>query len=264
MPKVAIHGAAGRMGQRLVALAAEDEALELVGAIEHESHAQLGVDAGKLAGVGPLGVNLTAELPATCEVIIDFTNAEGMRRCLDACMERGLALVIGSTGFSDADEKAIDQAGQSIAVLQAPNMSLGVNLLFALAGQVAAKLGADYDIEIVEGHHRFKQDAPSGTALGIARSICAATGKEPGQAIKHGRQGAEPRESGEIGMHALRLGDEVGRHTVHFGALGEELMLGHKANTRDVFVRGALAAAKWVVNQNPGRYDMKAMLGLNE
>jgi 4-hydroxy-tetrahydrodipicolinate reductase len=262
MTQVAINGAAGRMGQRLVALTIEDQALQLAAAIEQPGHPQLGTDAGQLAGAGEAGVPLAAELTASPAVMIDFTGPEGMRQSLEQCVDRGIALVIGSTGFSEDDERAIDQAGQRIAVLQAPNMSLGVNLLFALAGQVAAKLGDDYDIEIVEGHHRFKKDAPSGTALGIARSICDATDKDPDSTIKHGRQGADPRETGQIGMHALRLGDEVGRHSVHFGTLGEELTLGHKANTRDVFVRGALRAAKWLVEQKPGRYSMKDVLGL--
>jgi 4-hydroxy-tetrahydrodipicolinate reductase len=263
MTQLAIHGAAGRMGQRLVALAAEDPALKLTAAIEHPDHPRLGVDAGELAGAGQLNVPLTRELEAPAEVMIDFTNAEGMRRALELCQPKGMALVIGSTGFSADDEQAIDQAAKTLAILQAPNMSLGVNLLFALAGQVAKRLGEDYDIEIVEAHHRFKQDAPSGTALGLARSICEATGKDLDQTLTHGRSGAQPRQSGEIGMHALRLGDEVGRHSAHFATLGEELTLAHKANTRDVFVRGALAAAKWLVQQNPGRYAMKDMLALD-
>ncbi|MFW6033418.1 MAG: 4-hydroxy-tetrahydrodipicolinate reductase, partial [Phycisphaeraceae bacterium] len=143
-----------------------------------------------------------------------------------------------------------------------PNMSLGVNLLFALAGQVAARLGDDYDIEIIEGHHRFKQDAPSGTALGIAEAICDATGKSVDKDVVHGRHGEQPRQRGEIGMHALRLGDEVGRHTACFATLGEEIQLSHKASTRDIFARGALKAAKWLAGQQPGRYAMKDVLGL--
>jgi 4-hydroxy-tetrahydrodipicolinate reductase len=262
MTEVAINGAAGRMGQRLVALTHQDPNLTLAAALEHTAHAQLGEDAGSVAGIGPIGLTLSAELTGQPAAMIDFTGPEGMRQALELCAQRGIALVIGSTGHTAADEQAIDRAGASIPVLQAPNMSLGVNLLFALAGQVARTLGEDYDIEIVEGHHRFKQDAPSGTALGIARSICQATDKDPDQTLKHGRQGADPRETGQIGMHALRLGDEVGRHSVHFGALGEEITLGHKANTRDVFVRGALRAAQWLAKQQPGRYHMNDMLGL--
>jgi 4-hydroxy-tetrahydrodipicolinate reductase len=207
-------------------------------------------------------VTLSAELTGQPAVMIDFTGPEGMRQALELCTQRGIALVIGSTGHTAADEQAIDRAAGSIPVLQAPNMSLGVNLLFVLAGQIAAKLGDDYDIEIVEGHHRFKKDAPSGTALGIAHSICKSTDKDPNATIQHGRQGQQPRQTGEIGMHALRLGDEVGRHSVHFGTLGEEITLSHKANTRDVFVRGALRAAKWLAQQQPGRYSMQDMLGL--
>jgi 4-hydroxy-tetrahydrodipicolinate reductase len=147
--------------------------------------------------------------------------------------------------------------------LQAPNMSLGVNLLFALAGKVAKQLGDDYDIEIVETHHRYKVDAPSGTAMGIAKAICDATDKDINNDVIHGRHGLDvQRERGQIGMHALRSGDVVGRHTVSFGALGEELQLTHIASTRDVFVHGALQAAKWLGGRRPGRYTMADVLGL--
>ncbi|MFW6060040.1 MAG: 4-hydroxy-tetrahydrodipicolinate reductase [Phycisphaeraceae bacterium] len=261
---VGIHGAAGRMGRRLVALAAEDPALRLVAALEHGGHELLGKDAGTIAGIEPTGVALSETWAgdARPQVVIDFSVPEAMRSVLAMCRAQGVALVIGTTGFSAADEKAIDDAAADIAVLQAPNMSLGVNLLFALAGQVAAKLGDDYDIEIVEAHHRFKRDAPSGTALGLARAICDATGKDLQKDVTHGREGEQPRRTGEIGMHALRLGDVVGRHAVSFATLGEEIQLAHNASTRDVFVRGALRAARWLADKAAGRYDMKDVLGL--
>jgi 4-hydroxy-tetrahydrodipicolinate reductase len=171
-------------------------------------------------------------------------------------------MVVGTTGLSDGDHAAIDEAGKIIPVLQAPNMSLGVNLLFALAARAARQLGDDYDIEIVEAHHRFKVDAPSGTALGIARAICDATGKDMAKDLVHGREGESPRQRGQIGMHALRLGDVVGRHTVSFATLGEELQLTHNATSRDVFARGALRAAQWLAGKPAGRYGMADVLGL--
>jgi 4-hydroxy-tetrahydrodipicolinate reductase len=263
MTTVAIHGAAGRMGRRLVALAQEDKALTLTGAVERPGHDLLGQDAGAIAGIGSIGVPLAAGLPAGVQVVIDFTTPAATRGMLELCRRQNAALVIGTTGLEPADHAAIDAAAKSIAVLQAPNMSLGVNLLFALAAQVARRLGDDYDIEIVESHHRFKKDAPSGTAMGIAEAICAATGKSVTRDLVHGRHGGDvPRKRGQIGMHALRTGDIVGKHTVTFGAPGEELSLGHTATTRDVFVHGALKAAAWLAGKPAGRYRMADVLGL--
>lgn len=251
------------MGMRLVALAIESDDLTLGGAIESANHPQLGRDAGELAGVGEAGVKLTSELPDAADVVIDFSVPEATRKLLPQCIARKLPLVIGTTGLSADDLAAIGEASHSIPILQAPNMSLGVNLLFALAGQVAKQLGDEYDIEIVETHHRFKKDAPSGTALGIAESICKATGRDMDNDLAHGRHGGDcERTRREIGMHALRSGDVVGRHTVSFGALGEELSLAHTATSRDVFVRGALHAAAWLAAKGPGRYGMADVLGL--
>jgi 4-hydroxy-tetrahydrodipicolinate reductase len=171
-------------------------------------------------------------------------------------------MVVGTTGLQDQDHAAIDRAAAGIAILQAPNMSLGVNLLFKIAGEVAKKLGDDYDIEIVEGHHRFKKDAPSGTAMGLADAILKSTGKSR-DALVYDRHGDEAvRKRGDIGMHALRIGDEVGRHTAYFAALGERLELTHVATNRDTFVHGALRAAKWLAGQKPGRYAIADVLGL--
>jgi len=262
MNKVVIHGAAGRMGRRLVALTIEDQALQLVGAMESVESDHIGVDAGSLAGAGPCGVAIQSDLPA-CDVVVDFSLPIGTRTLLGKCRKAGCALVIGTTGLTDEDHAAIDAAAKSIAILQAPNMSLGVNLLFNLAGRVARQLGDDYDIEIVETHHRFKRDAPSGTAMGLAEAICEATAKTIADDVVMDRHGDDvPRQPGQIGMHALRSGDVVGRHTVSFGALGEEVTLGHVATSRDVFVRGALQGAKWLAGREPGRYHMSDVLGL--
>ncbi len=184
-----------------------------------------------------------------------------MRHWLKTCRDRHIAMVIGTTGLSDADHAAIDIAAKDIPILQAPNMSLGVNVLFRIAGEVARLLGDDYDIEIVEGHHRFKKDAPSGTAFGLADAILKATDKAR-DALVFDRHGDEStRKRGDIGMHALRIGDEIGRHTAYFAALGERLELTHVATNRDTFVHGALKAATWLAAQKPGRYTMSDMLG---
>ncbi len=262
MIQVAINGATGRMGRRLVALACGDAELELVAALDHAGCGLLGQDAGRVAGEDESGVAISSTLDVKPDVMIDFSVQSAVLAVVTLCRERGIPLVTGTTGLTTEDQQAIDDAAKSIAILQAPNMSLGVNLLFALAGQVAKQLGDDYDIEVVEAHHRFKQDAPSGTAMGLVQSICDATGKDIHKDVKHGRSGMDPRVPGEIGVHALRLGDEVGRHTVCFATLGEEIQLTHKANTRDTFAVGALRAAKWLKGESAGRYTMKDVLGL--
>lgn len=262
MISIAINGAAGRMGRRLVALAAEDSDLRVVGALDRT---EVGQDAGLLAGIKKLDVPVTPSLSGKVDAVIDFTVPAGTRAAIETCVKTGSALVIGTTGLTEADQKLIDDAAGQIAVLQAPNMSLGVNLLFALAAQVARRLGDDYDIEITEAHHRFKKDAPSGTALGIAQAICEATGKSITKDVVHGRHGDDvTRQRGQIGMHALRMGDVVGEHTASFATLGERLELTHVATTRDVFARGALRAAKWLAapDRKPGRYRMADVLGL--
>ncbi|HYE18536.1 MAG TPA: 4-hydroxy-tetrahydrodipicolinate reductase [Tepidisphaeraceae bacterium] len=259
---IAIVGAAGRMGQRLVALGHADPALVVVAAIDRADHPHARKDVGELAGLGPIGVPLTPELRPTPAALIDFSSPASMRHWLKVCRDRQIAMVVGTTGLHDTDHAAIDQAAADIPVLQAPNMSLGVNVLFKIAGMVAQMLGDEYDKEIVEGHHRFKKDAPSGTAMGLAEAILAAMKKDK-SALIYDRHGDDcVRKPGEIGMHALRIGDEVGRHTAYFAALGERLELTHVATSRDTFVRGALKAAHWLAGQKPGRYSMTDVLGL--
>jgi len=262
MTSIAITGAAGRMGMRLVALARQLGTFQVAGAIERGDSPMLSRDAGEVAGVGAIGVPITSDLRNTPQVLIDFSVPAAMRHWLKACRDRGIAMLIGTTGLNDADQAAIDQAAHDIAVLQAPNMSLGVAVLFRIAGEVAKMLGDDYDIEIVEAHHRFKKDAPSGTATGLADAILKATNKTK-DALLFDRHGDDvPRARGEIGVHALRIGDEVGRHTAYFAALGERLELTHVATNRDTFVHGALRAAAWLASQKPGRYRIADVLGL--
>ena len=262
MITIAITGAAGRMGSRLIALAKQDGSFQLVGAIERPEHPAQARDAGEVAGIGPIGLPITFDLRPTPQVLIDFTSPPSTRHWLKTCRDRGIAMVIGTTGLQDPDHAAIDIAAQQIPILQAPNVSLGVNLLFKIAAEVARTLGDDYDIEIVEAHHRFKKDAPSGTALGLADAILKATNKTRDALVfdRHGDDAA--RQRGQIGMHALRVGDEVGRHTACFATLGERLELTHVATNRDTFAHGALKAAKWLATQSPGRYRMADMLGL--
>jgi 4-hydroxy-tetrahydrodipicolinate reductase len=262
MTSIAITGATGRMGKRLITLAREAATFNIVAAIERPESSDLAKDAGVLAGVGELNLPITFDMKPTPQVLIDFTTPVATRHWLKVCRDRGIAMVIGTTGLHKVDHAAIDVASENIAILQAPNMSLGVNLLFKIAGEVAKKLGDDYDIEIVEGHHRFKKDAPSGTAMGLAEAILSATGKTK-ESLIFGREGDDAlRKRGEIGMHSLRIGDEVGRHTAYFAALGERLELTHVATNRDTFVHGALKAAEWIAHQKPGRYTIADMLGL--
>ncbi len=262
MTTIAITGAAGRMGQRLIALGKQSGDLQILAAIDRPDSDAIAKDAGEIAGIGKLGVLVTHDLKPTPQVLIDFTAPAATRHWIKTCRDRGIALVIGTTGLSASDHAIIDQAAADIAVLQAPNMSLGVNLLFKIAGQVAKMLGDDYDIEIVEGHHRFKKDAPSGTAMGIAEAILASTGKSK-DALIFDRHGDDVvRKPGDIGMHALRIGDEIGRHTTYFAALGERLELTHVATNRDTFAHGALKAAKWLAGKPAGRYTVADVLGL--
>jgi len=259
---IAIIGAAGRMGTRLVALAKEDPDLRVAAAIERPDHPLIGKDAGEVAGVGPIKTAITRDLKTDPQVLIDFSTPASMRHWLKSCRDRRIAILIGTTGLQWGDQTAIDQAAADIPVLQATNMSLGVALLSRIVAQVAKQLGDDYDIEVVESHHRFKKDAPSGTASTLAESILEATGK--GQdALVFGRKGDDvERKRGQIGMHSLRLGDEIGTHTAYFAALGERLELTHVATSRDTFARGALRAAKWLASQKPGRYTIADVLGL--
>jgi 4-hydroxy-tetrahydrodipicolinate reductase len=262
MTHIAILGAAGRMGQRLVALAREDGSFQIDAAIERPDHPLQARDCGEVAGVGSLGLPISFDLRPTPQVLIDFTAPASTRHWLKTCRDRHIAMLIGTTGLHGKDHETIDQAAADIAVLQAPNMSVGVNVLFRIAGEVARLLGDDYDKEIIEAHHRFKKDAPSGTAMGLADAILQAMGKTR-DALVFDRHGDDAvRKHGQIGMHALRVGDEVGRHTAYFAALGERLELTHVATNRDTFVHGALRAAKWLAGKKPGRYTMADVLGL--
>ena len=264
MLRIAITGAAGRMGRRIAALAIEAGTYDLVAATEMGGHEAIGRDVGELAGVGAFGVKVTTALPddAKVDVMIDFSLPEGTMKFLPVCRSRKIAAIIGTTGLTASQQAEVADSAREIAIIQAANFSVGINVLLKAVAMVAQALGPDYDIDIEETHHRFKKDAPSGTAISLARSICRAIGKDYGEVAVLGRGGMCPRQPGEIGMHALRVGDTVGEHTVHFGNLGETVHIGHSAHTRDTFVRGALRAADWLVGRKPGLYDMQDVLGL--
>ena len=261
MVKLAITGAAGRMGRRIVALAMEEpKRFKVVSAMEMAGHAAMGGDVGLLAGATACGVAISEAMQGEPQAVIDFSAPSGTLTWVKAARQRKIGIVIGTTGLTESQLADIADAASEIPVVQAPNMSVGVNLLFRIVGEVAKALGPDYDIEITETHHRFKKDAPSGTALGLARGICQATGKDLEKTLVHGREGLSPRQAGEIGMHAIRVGDTVGEHSVYFGNLGETITISHSAHTRDTFVRGALRAAEWIAGRPAGLYNMQDVL----
>lgn len=261
--KLAIHGAAGRMGKRLVALGAEDSELQISAAIDHASNPQLGQDAGLVAGVSPLGTPLTSSWPADLQVAIDFSVPAGAESALEHCRSAKLPLVVATTGLSAEQIELVKAASAEIPICWAPNMSLAVNLTMRLAEQAAAALkqvpqGAD--VEIIERHHRFKEDSPSGTALKFGQLIADAMGLSK---HVHGREGlCGPRSRDEIGYHAVRTGDDPGQHTIIFGMLGETIELRVAASNRDCYAQGALAAAKFLVGKSAGMYTMFDVLGL--
>ena len=260
---IAINGACGRMGQRLVALAAEDSSLQVVATVDSPKHPHAGRDAGELAGIGSLGVPVTGEIPLSARVdcVIDFSVPAGTMTILKACVDRKLPLVIATTGLEKDHRDEIASAAHETAVLLSPSMSLVVNLLFKLT-KLAAEALADkgFDVEIVERHHRFKKDSPSGTAVQFAKIVQDVMRQEK---LVHGREGiVGERPAGEIGVHAVRGGDNVGEHTIIFSTLGETMELVHKGYSRDSYARGALAAAKFLAGKPAGSYTMADVLGL--
>lgn len=267
MTNIAIIGAAGRMGRRITALAIEAGTFNIVAGTEYAGSDALGKDIGELAGVGKFGLDVTEDLEGLDadnwpEVAIDFSLPEGTMQALPVCRKKGVAMVVGTTGLTESQLAELADTATEIPIVFASNYSVGMNVLFKLVGEVAKILGPDYDMDIEETHHRFKKDAPSGTAMTLAKNICETLGKDPGETMVYGRGGQQPRKDGEIGMHALRLGDTVGEHSVHYGCLGETVTLSHSAHTRDTFVRGALRAATWVSGKKPGLYNMADVLGL--
>ena len=262
--KLAVIGAAGRMGRRILSLAAESGQFDIIAAVERQHHPDIGKVYSLESASGPLDVVLADTYPAAAvEVTIDFSQPEAVDETIDYCIKNEVALVSGTTGLSESQRDKMKAASGKIPVIYGTNMSVGMNVLFALAGKAASMLGDEYDIEIVEQHHRFKKDAPSGSALTLAENICQATGRDFPDALAHGRSGKDAlRQKGTIGMHAVRAGDITGVHSIIFGTLGETVTLNHTANSRDTFVRGALRAAKWLVGKKPAIYSMADVLGI--
>jgi 4-hydroxy-tetrahydrodipicolinate reductase len=261
--KLIVVGAAGRMGRRIIALAHDSGQFDLVAAVEKADHPDTGKDAGSLAGTGPLEITLSESWPTTADVVIDFSLPEAADSTLQECAQRTIPLVMGTTGLSDRQRDAIKAAAKKVPIIYGTNMSIGMNVLFALVGKAAAMLGEDYDIEIIEQHHRFKKDAPSGSALTLAENICKATDRDYPACLTHGRRGKEAlRQKNTIGVHAIRAGDITGVHSVLYSTLGESLTLTHTAHSRDTFVMGALRAAQWLVGKEPGLYRVADVLGI--
>ena len=265
MIDVVVAGAAGRMGSRIVACVAEAADLRLAGALEAPGHAALGRDAGEVAGSARTGVAVSADPAAISagRVLVEFSAPEPTLDHLRLVADRGARAVIGTTGFSAAQRDEIAALARRAPIMLAPNMSVGVTLALKLLPLMARALGDDYDVEITEVHHRFKKDAPSGTALRMAEVIAEALGRDLGQTAVYGRQGMPgERSTKEIGVFSMRSGDVVGEHTVSFGTLGERLELTHRAHSRDTFARGALRAVRFVATRAPGLYSMQDVLGL--
>ncbi len=267
MVYVVVTGVTGRMGKTIVSSVQENSASALVGALDRAGHTLLGKDAGDVAGIGKAGVKITHDLKRAFkngDVIIDFTSPEASVKHLEKAVELGKAIVVGTTGFSHHQRDHIKELAEETAVVMAPNMSVGVNLLLKLVHDSAEILGDDYDIEIVEMHHRYKKDAPSGTAIRIGEVAASARDKDFDKVTTYERSGIiGERGSGEIGIQTLRGGDIVGDHTVIFAGKGERIELIHRASSRETFARGAVRAAIWVADKPNGLYDMQDVLGIS-
>ncbi len=263
---IVVAGAAGRMGNRIVACLAGLPDLRLVAALEAPGHAAIGRDAGELAGIGKAGVSVGADAAAEIardRVLIEFSVPEASLAHLRLVAQNGARAVIGTTGFTAEQRAEIGELAKRAPIMLSPNMSVATNVAFKLLATMAKALGDDYDVEITEIHHRFKKDAPSGTALRMAEVIAEALGRDLDQVAVYGRQGLPgERTRPEIGILSLRSGDVVGEHTVSFGTLGERLELVHRAHNRDTYARGAVRAARFIAARPPGLYSMADVLGL--
>jgi len=266
MIQVMVAGAAGRMGQRIIHMIHQNPETTLSGAFELAEHPCIGRDAGLVSGTGELGVTISGSFEAArggADVLIDFTSPQATLQHIRIAADQGLAMVIGTTGISGEVLKEVETHGGRIQCVLAPNMSVGVNVMFKVAGEMARILGADYDMEILEVHHRLKKDAPSGTAMRLAQILANAANRDLEKVGVYERKGMiGERRPDEIGIQTWRAGDITGEHTVMFGGIGERLELVHRAHNRDNFARGAVRAALWVVRQPKGLYDMQDVLGL--
>ncbi len=266
--KVGVIGAGGRMGRMLIEAVQNNAKTTLNAAIERQGSSLVGADAGEVAAIGRLEVQIVDELEAVIndiDVLIDFSLPDATEKNMQVCAEHNVAMVIGTTGFNEAQEQVLAKASEKIAIVYAGNYSTGVNLSLKLLGMAAKAFGNDADIEIIEAHHKHKIDAPSGTAYMMAEAVAEARGQNLKDVAIYGREGQTgERESGTIGIHAVRGGEIVGDHTVMFIADGEVVEITHRARERMTFAAGAVRAATWVTEQAVGQYDMQDVLGLND
>lgn len=268
MVKTAITGAAGRMGRTLIEACEQAANVELGVALERPDSSLIGADAGELAGVGNKNVAISENLRAVSDnfdVLIDFTRPEVTMANVAVCREAGKRMVIGTTGLSDEQKAELEEAGKDIAIVFAPNMSVGVNLCLKLLDIAARVMGDEVDIEIIEAHHRHKIDAPSGTALRMGEVVADALGRDLKECAVYGREGnTGERERKTIGFETIRAGDIVGDHTVMFADIGERVEITHKASSRMTFANGAVRAAEWIMQHDKGLFDMQDVLGLKD
>ena len=266
MLNITVIGAAGKMGSRVITLAKDNEDINLVGAVENRAHKGIGQDIGDIIAIGSTGIKLISDIRAVADktdVCIDFSHPESTLQCIKALSDKPVPLIIGTTGLGKDGTEKIKSYAQKVPCVFAPNMSVGVNLLLRVLTDIAKVTGDDYDVEIIEAHHRLKKDAPSGTALKMAQVIASALNRNLDDSAVYSRKGLiGKRTQKEIGIQTIRAGDIVGEHTVIFGGLGERIEITHRASSRDTFARGALKAALWVSQQAPGLYDMQDVLGL--
>jgi len=262
--RIGVNGAAGRMGQRIVALTHEDDDLEVTAALEWEGCPQLGQDAGEVAGLGKIAVPLESSLDVDVDAIIDFSLPEGLIAIANVCADKKIPLVAATTGLTPEQRESVDAVAAVAPLIVAPNMSVAVNLTMKLVQDAARALSSatgGVDVEIIERHHRFKEDAPSGTALKFGEIVAEQMQQTDHIHGREGRIGARPQN--EIGYHALRTGDNVGEHTIVFGMMGETIDLTVRGHTRDSYAYGALMAAKYLTTQQPGVYTMADVLGFS-
>ena len=264
MIRVIINGACGRMGRLIVQSVAQQDDMELVGAIEYSEHPQIGSDAGVVAGIGEIGVAITGKLEEALEsadVVIEFSKPEATVQHLQQVVDADKAMVIATTGYTPDELATINELAAQIRCVMAPNMSLGVNVMIQALELIAKALGDDYNIEVIEAHHNHKADAPSGTALRLAETVAAALGRDLAAVGVYGRHGiVGARTQQEIGIHAVRGGDIAGDHTVLFATEGEQLSVVHRAHSPEAFAKGAIRAARWVVNAPKGLHDVSEVL----
>lgn len=264
-----VCGANGRMGKQIIELVLNDPDMCLAGAVEHPDCKVLGADAGLNAGTRQTSVSITSDLRRSLDkkrgVVIDFSSVESTMENIKRAIQYEVPIVIGTTGFDEAQRETILQSGQKIPVLFTPNMSIGMNVMFKMVEKATQVLKGDFDVEITELHHRHKVDAPSGTANRIAHVVCEAAGLEYPKALVHHREGKTgERSNTEVGMQVIRGGDVVGEHTVYFLGSGERIEIKHVATSRSTFALGAIRSAKWIKDQKPGIYDMSSVLGLKD